>query len=155
VDQGAYILASFGKKTPDIILMASGSEVTLVYDAGKQLSDAGYSVRVVSFPSWDLFEKQDAAYKESVLPKKVKSRLAVEAGTSLGWERYVGLEGKVIGLNHFGASAPYKIIFENFGLTVDNVFRQAKSLLPKLKRVKPKISKKSVTRSTKKSLRRK
>ncbi len=110
--------------------MASGSEVTLIYDAGKQLSEMGYSVRVVSFPSWALFEKQDEAYKESVLPKKIKNRVAVEAGASLGWERYVGLEGKTIGIDHFGASAPYKIIFEKFGLTVDNVVKKRNPSCP-------------------------
>ncbi len=155
VERGAYILASYGKKTPDIILMASGSEVSLIYDAGKALFEAGYSVRVVSFPSWVLFEQQDSAYKESILPKKVNTRLAVEAGASLGWERYVGLQGKTIGIDHFGASAPYKIIFEKFGLTVDNVVKQAKSLLPAIKRNKPKTSRKTSTTKTRKPLRRK
>jgi transketolase len=156
VDRGAYVLASFGKKTPDIILMASGSEVSLIYDAGKALNEAGYSVRVVSFPSWALFELQDSAYKESILLKKVNIRLAVEAGASLGWERYVGLQGKIIGIDHFGASAPYKIIFEKFGLTVDNVVKQAKSLLPAIKRNKPKTSKKkTITPKSRRSLRRK
>ena len=155
VERGAYILASFGKKIPDIILMASGSEVTLIYDAAKMLFDSGYSVRVVSFPSWDLFEKQDKAYKESVLPKKIKTRLAVEAAASLGWARYVGLEGTTICLDHFGASAPYKTIFEKFGLTVDNVVKQAKSLLPAVKRAKPTIKKKSSKSKTRKLVRRK
>lgn len=155
VDRGAYVLASFGKKTPDIILMASGSEVSLIYDAGKALFEAGYSVRVVSFPSWALFELQDSAYKESILPKKVITRLAVEAGASLGWERYVGLQGKTIGIDHFGASAPYKIVFEKFGLTVDNVVKQAKSLLPAIKRNKPKTTGKTSTSKSRKPLRRK
>ena len=123
VERGAYILASFGKKTPDIILLASGSEVTLIYDAAQKLFASGYSVRVVSMPSWELFEKQDKAYRETVLPKKVKTRLAVEAAASLGWERYVGFDGLTICLDHFGASAPYKTIFEKFGLTVDNVVK--------------------------------
>jgi transketolase len=95
------------------------------------------SIRVVSFPSWDLFEEQDAAYKESVLPKSVLTRLAVEAGATFGWERYVGLSGKTIGIDHFGASAPYKVIFEHFGFTVDNVFAQAKALLKSRKKTKP------------------
>jgi transketolase len=155
VEKGAYILASFGKKTPDIILMASGSEVTLIYEAGRQLFERGYSVRVVSFPSWSLFEEQDETYKESVLPKKIRTRLAVEAGASLGWDRYVGLEGKTITIDHFGASAPYKIIFEKFGLTVENVFKQAKSQLPTVKRKNPNKSKKPSLRSSKKMLRRK
>ncbi|MCL4531419.1 MAG: transketolase [Chloroflexi bacterium] len=135
--KGAYVMASFGKKTPDIILMASGSEVTLIYEAGKKLFEEGYSVRVVSFPSWDLFEAQDEFYRESVLPKKVQTRLAVEAGASLGWERYVGLDGKIIAIDHYGASAPYKVIFEHFGFTVDNVLAQARSILkPRKSRVK-------------------
>jgi transketolase len=155
VERGAYILATLGKKIPDIILMASGSEVTLIYDAAQKLHESGYSVRVVSFPSWDLFEKQDKAYKESVLPKKIKTRLAVEAAASLGWARYVGLEGKTICLDHFGASAPYKTIFEKFGLTVDNVVKQAKSLLPAVKRAKPAIKKKTIKSKARKAVRRK
>jgi transketolase len=153
VERGAYILASFGKKTPDIILMASGSEVALIQDAGKQLFEAGYSVRIVSFPSWALFEQQDAAYKESILPKKIKCRLAVEAGASLGWERYVGLDGLIIGIDRFGASAPYKIIFEKLGFTVDNITKKAKSILPAIKRSPAQKRKKSVAYTAKKASR--
>jgi transketolase len=131
VEKGAYVLASFGKKKPDIILMASGSEVSLIYEAAKKLAEEEYSVRVVSFPSWELFEQQNDEYKEAVLPRRVKRRLAVEAGASLGWERYVGLDGKVIGIDRFGASAPYKIIFEHLGFTVENVVAKAKELLMK------------------------
>ncbi len=130
VEKGAYILASFGKKKPDVILMASGSEVSLVYEAGRKLSEEGYGVRVVSFPSWRLFEQQDEAYREAVLPRAVKARLAVEAGASLGWERYVGSNGKVIAIDRYGASAPYKVIFENLGFTVENVVAKARTLLP-------------------------
>ena len=101
-------------------------------------------MRVVSFPSWELFEKQDAAYRESVLPKKIQARIAVEAGASIGWERYVGSSGKVIAIDRFGASAPYKIIFEKLGFTVENVLAQAKSLLPKKKVVRKVKAKKSV-----------
>ncbi len=155
VERGAYVLASFGKKTPDIILMASGSEVTLIYDAAQKLFASGYSVRVVSIPSWELFEKQDKAYKESVLPKRIKVRLAVEAAASLGWERYIGLEGTTICLDHFGASAPYKTIFEKFGLTVDNVVKQARSLLPAVKRAKPKTKKNKTKSNSRKPARRK
>ena len=136
LSHGAYIFATFGKKTPDVILMASGSEVSLVYDAAKVLHAKGHSVRVVSFPSWELFEKQDKAYRESVLPKKVTARVAVEAGVSLGWERYVGAGGRIISIERFGASAPYKVIYENLGLTVENIVAQAKSILPK-KTAKP------------------
>ncbi len=109
--------------------MASGSEVNLVYEAGRRLADEGVSVRVVSFPSWKLFEDQDEAYRESVLPKAVEARLSVEAASPFGWERYVGLSGKIIGIDHYGASAPYKTIFEHLGFTVDNVYAQAKAVL--------------------------
>jgi transketolase len=106
-------------------------------------------------PSWELFENQDKAYKETVLPKRIKARLAVEAAASLGWERYVGLEGMTICLDHFGASAPYKTIFEKFGLTVDNVVKQAKSLLPAVKKVKPKTKKNTTKSNSRKPARRK
>ncbi len=138
VEKGAYVLANFGKKTPDVILMASGSEVSLVYDAAKILHEKRSSVRVVSFPSWELFEKQDKAYRESVLPKKVTARVSVEAGVSQGWERYVGAGGRIISIERFGASAPYKVIFEKLGFTVENIVAQAKSILPKKKAVKKK-----------------
>jgi transketolase len=133
VEKGAYILASFGKKKPDIILMASGSEVGLIYEAAQKLAEENHSVRVVSFPSWALFEMQDEEYKEFILPGKVKARIAVEAGSGLGWERYTGDSGRVIAINRFGASAPYKIIFEKLGLTVDHVLLEARSLLEKKK----------------------
>ncbi|MEW6028328.1 MAG: transketolase [Chloroflexota bacterium] len=140
LSHGAYVLKDFGRKKPELILMASGSEVSLVLEAAQKLAEAGRSVRVVSFPSWELFEKQDAAYRESVLPKKIQARLAVEAGVSFGWERYVGSSGRVISIERFGASAPYKVIFEKFGLTVENVAAQAKSMLPK-KKVAKKVNK--------------
>jgi transketolase len=124
VSKGAYVLKDFG--TPEVILMASGSEVGLIMDAAKKLNEEGKGVRVVSFPSWELFEKQDEAYKESVLPKSTTARLAVEAAASFGWERYAK---SVIGIDHYGASAPAKIIFEKFGFTVENVVAKAKELL--------------------------
>ena len=123
VEKGAYVLKDFG--TPEVILMASGSEVSLVLDAAKKLHEEGTGVRVVSFPSWELFEKQDEAYKESVLPKNIQARLAVEAGATLGWERYAK---SFIGIDHYGASAPAKVIFEMFGFTVENVVAKAKEL---------------------------
>jgi transketolase len=124
VSKGAYVLKDFG--TPEVILMASGSEVSLILDAAQKLHEGGRGVRVVSFPSWELFEKQDAAYKESVLPKSIQARLAVEAAASFGWERYAK---SVIGIDHYGASAPAKIIFEKFGFTVENVVAKAKELI--------------------------
>jgi transketolase len=125
LSKGAYVLKDFGEN-PQLILMASGSEVGLVYGAAEKLFADGTAVRVVSFPSWDLFEKQDESYRESVLPKNVTARLAVEAGATLGWERYAK---STIGLDHYGASAPYKVIFEKFGFTVENVVAKAKELL--------------------------
>ncbi len=125
LSKGAYVLRDFGEN-PQLILMASGSEVSLIYSAAEKLLAEGAAVRVVSFPSWDLFERQDEAYRESVLPKKITARLAVEAGATLGWERYAK---SMIGLDHYGASAPYKVIFEKFGFTVENVVAKAKELL--------------------------
>jgi transketolase len=124
LSRGAYVLKDFGNN-PEIILMASGSEVSLILEAAKKLAGEGKSVRVVSFPSWELFDKQDAAYRESVLPKQVVKRLAVEAGASMGWERYAK---SVIGIDRFGASAPAKVIFEKLGFTVENVVTRAKEL---------------------------
>ena len=123
VEKGAYIVKDYG--TPEIILMASGSEVGLILESALKLADEGVGVRVVSFPSWELFEKQDDAYRESVLPKNIQKRLAVEAGAGIGWERYAQ---SVISIEHYGASAPAKIIFEKFGFTVENVVAKAKSI---------------------------
>ena len=125
LSKGAYVLKDFGNE-PQLILVASGSEVSLIYGAAVKLFAEGISVRVVSFPSWELFEKQDEAYRESVFPKNITARLAVEAGATLGWERYAR---SVIGLDHYGASAPYKVIFENFGFTVENVVARARELI--------------------------
>ncbi len=125
LSRGAYVLKDFGEN-PQLILIASGSEVSLIYSAAEKLFAEGTAVRVVSFPSWELFEQQDEAYRESVLPQNVTKRLAVEAGATLGWERYAT---SVIGLDHYGASALYKVIFEKFGFTVENVVKRAKELL--------------------------
>jgi transketolase len=123
--KGAYVLKDFGDN-PQLILMASGSEVSLIYGAAEELFVEGISTRVVSFPSWELFEKQDETYRESVLPNGIQARLAVEAGATLGWERYAK---SIMGLDHYGASAPYKVIFEKFGFTVENVVTKAKELI--------------------------
>jgi transketolase len=127
--RGAYVLADMGDNSPEIILMASGSEVSLIVEAGVRLVMEGISLRLVSFPSWELFAGQEQEYRDAVLPPAVTARLAVEAGVSQGWERWVGESGKVISVESYGASAPYKIIFENFGFTVENVITQAKSQL--------------------------
>ena len=127
--KGAYVLSDFGESESELILMASGSEVALIYEAAARLSAEGVNVRAVSFPSWELFEQQDEAYRESVLPKHIRARLAVEAGAGLGWERYVGTEGAIISMERFGASAPAKILFEKFGFTLENVIAKAHEVL--------------------------
>ena len=127
--KGAYVLADMGDSKPELILMASGSEVSLITEAGVRLASEGVNVRLVSFPSWELFESQEEAYRNQVLPPEIKTRLAVEAAVSQGWEKWVGDMGASISVDRFGASAPYKVIFENYGLTVDNVIHQANQLL--------------------------
>ncbi len=127
--QGAYVLADLGGGMPEIILMASGSEVPLIVDAGNQLASVGVNVRLVSFPSWELFEEQSEDYRNEVLLPEVKARLAVEAGVAQGWERWVGDHGRTITMSGYGASAPYKILFEHYGFTNANVVAQAKAML--------------------------
>lgn len=129
LSKGAYVLADFGEDSPELILMASGSEVDLVLKAGEHLAAEGVNLRVVSFPSWELFNQQPQAYQESVLPPMINKRLAVEAGVTLGWERWVGDQGKVIGIDKFGASAPGDVVMAEYGLTVANVIEKALALL--------------------------
>lgn len=126
--KGAYILEDAENGKPDILLMATGSEVELVMGAAEILKTKGYQPRVISMPSWELFESQSQEYKDRVMPPEIRKRVAVEAGSTLGWYKYVGLDGKVIGLDHFGASAPAGVLFEKFGLTVDNVVEASLSL---------------------------
>ncbi len=128
VAKGGYVVAETSS-TPDIILMGRGSEVHIAHEAYTTLANEGVKVRLVSLPSWDLFEKQDAAYKESVLPRSVKRRVSIEAGITLGWDRYVGSDGITIGLNRFGASAPYELLYREFGLTAEAVLKAARGLL--------------------------
>jgi transketolase len=128
VTKGAYILSD-SDGTPDVILIGTGSELHLCASAADQLRGEGKKVRVVSMPSWELFDEQDEAYRESVLPKAVTKRLAVEAASSFGWCRYLGSEGKMISIERFGVSAPGPVALEKFGYNVDNVVAQAKSLL--------------------------
>lgn len=116
-------------KLPQIVLIASGSEVSLALEAYEQLSQEGIAARVVSMPSWELFEKQTQAYRDQVLPTSVTARLAIEAASPFGWERYVGPKGAVIGMTRFGASAPYKTLAEKFGFTTANVVKRARELL--------------------------
>jgi len=126
LSKGAYILAD-SEKTPDIILIASGSEVHIALKAAEELTSKGVSVRVVSMPSWELFEKASDEYRESVLPSDVTTRLAVEAGSTIGWERYTGSAGAVIGMNRFGASAPADVLYREFGFTADAMVAAAKN----------------------------
>jgi len=125
--KGAYILKDANK--PEIILMSSGSEVQLILQAAEKLESEGKKVRVVSFPSWELFELQSDKYKNSVLPKQVKARIAIEAGVAQGWQKYTGDGGKIISIEKFGASAPYEILYEKYGITVENILQTAKDLL--------------------------
>jgi len=128
LEKGAYVLSD-SEKTPQVILIATGSEVSLIMAAQAELAKEGIQARVVSMPSWELFEKQDAAYKESVFPKTIKKRLAVEAGSPLGWHKYVTDEGDIIAMHTFGESAPAEELFKEFGFTVENVVKKAKALL--------------------------
>ena len=128
LEKGAYILSD-SKKKPDVILIATGSEVTLILQAQEKLKSEGIDARVVSMPSWELFDKQSDSYKEKVFPKSVKKRLAIEAGSPLGWHKYVGDKGDVIAMNGFGESAPAEQLFAEFGFTVENVVKKAKALL--------------------------
>ncbi|MBA3017632.1 MAG: transketolase [Proteobacteria bacterium] len=125
---GAYILSDFDGK-PDVILIATGSEVHIALEAGKILEEKGISARVVSMPSWELFEKTSQEYKNKVLLPDVNIRIAVEAGIPMGWERYVGSGGAIIGINEFGASAPGNIVMEKFGFTSENIVQKATELL--------------------------
>jgi transketolase len=128
VAKGAYI-ASDSEGTPELILIGTGSEVSLCIKAAEELRGTGKKVRVVSMPCWELFDEQDAAYKESILPKAVTKRLSVEAGISQGWHRFVGTEGDTVSIDRFGASAPGNLCLEKFGFTVENVVAKAKALL--------------------------
>ncbi len=131
VAKGAYVLADAPGGKPDVILMASGSEVQLCVAAHDKLTAEGCKARVVSMPSWELFERQDAAYKESVLPASVTARVSVEMASMFGWERYVGSKGKMIGMRSFGASAPLKDVLKKFGFETSNVVAAAKEVLGK------------------------
>jgi transketolase len=131
VAKGAYVLADAAGGKPEVILMASGSEVTHCVDAYEKLKTDGIKARVVSMPSWELFEKQDAAYKESVLPASVIARVSIEMASTFGWDRYTGPKGKIIGMHSFGASAPLKDLLKKFGFGADSVVAAAKAVLGK------------------------
>jgi transketolase len=131
VAKGAYVLADAAGGKPDVILMASGSELSLCVDAYEKLKAEGIKARVVSMPSWELFEQQDAAYRASVLPPEVAARVAVEMAATFGWERFTGLKGKILGMGRFGASAPLKDLLKKFGFSADNVVVAAREVLRK------------------------
>jgi transketolase len=132
VAKGAYILADSDGR-PDVILMGTGSEVSLCVTAYEQLKSEGVKARVVSMPSWDIFEKQSDAYKKQVFPPEVKARVSVEMAATLGWDRYVGPYGKMIGMHRFGASAPLKDLLKKFGFTVDKVVEAARETMTQSK----------------------
>jgi transketolase len=131
VHKGGYVVAD-SEGTPDVLLIATGSEVYLCVDAYEQLKAAGVKARVVSLPCWELFEHQTAEYKDSVIPKAVKARVCVEQAASFGWARYAGDHGAIIAMNSFGASAPLKELQKKFGFTADNVAKTAKDVIAKL-----------------------
>jgi transketolase len=131
LEKGAYVLADMGDGEPDLILMASGSEVNLIMTAAANLAAEGVNVRVVSFPSWELFARQDKDYRHQVLPPSIKHRISVEAASSFGWDRWVGDEGIIIGIDKFGASAPGNAVMTEYGFSVHHIIDEALSLLRK------------------------
>jgi transketolase len=128
--RGAYTL--WESSSPDLILIATGTEVGLALEAGRKLAADGTAVRVVSMPCWELFEEQPSEYRDEVLPPEVRARLSIEPGVALGWKRWVGDRGDSISLEHFGASAPGAMVLEQFGYTVDNVVARASALLERV-----------------------
>jgi transketolase len=129
VAKGAYVLADAPGGKPEAIIMATGSELPIALEAHEQLSAAGVKTRLVSMPSWELFEEQDAAYRESVLPSSVAARVAVEAGIAQGWDRYLGASGRFVGMTSFGASGPFQKLYAHFGITAENVAAQLKAAI--------------------------
>jgi len=130
--RGAYVLADLGESPPEIILMASGSELGIIVEAGEKLVAEGIPVRLVSFPSWELFQEQSDEYRREVLPPEIVARVAIEAASPFGWERWVGDGGVVIGLDRFGASAPYEEVYQNLGLTSERIVEQAQGVIARL-----------------------
>lgn len=133
VRRGAYILADPGSKKPGIVLIATGSEVHFAIDVYEKLRAEGIQARVVNMPSWELFEQQPKQYRDEVLPPDITTRVSIEAGVTIGWHKYVGREGEIIGIDHFGASAPGKILLKEFGFTSENILNRVRSLLTRKK----------------------
>jgi transketolase len=129
LQQGAYILWGASQAVPEVILIGTGSEVHIALEAGRQLASLAINVSVVSMPSWELFDRQPHSYRDRVLPPAVKARVAVEAGITLGWEHYIGLQGAVVGMEGFGASAPGEVLYEEFGINAANVVARARALI--------------------------
>jgi transketolase len=127
--KGAYVLSDAADGKPQLILIASGSEVSLIVAAAERLTKEGVAVRCVSMPSWELFDALPKAEREAVLPPSVKARLSVELGVAQGWHRYVGNDGDTLSVERFGASAPAEVLLREYGFTVDNVYAKAKALL--------------------------
>ena len=137
VGRGAYVVSDPSSGDPELILIATGSEVALAYRAHQTLAADGIPTRVVSMPSWELFDEQDPTYRDEVLPPATRKRIAIEAGSPLGWERYVGDQGSILGIDGFGASAPQARLAESYGFTVDEVVRRAHLLLESVSRPTP------------------
>jgi transketolase len=132
--RGAYILLDSDRVYADVLLLASGSEVQFAVEAHARLAEQGIGAHVVSMPSWELFMRQSDEYREFVLPSAVKARVAIEAGSPLGWEQWTGPNGSIIALDRYGASAPYKTIYEQLGFTTDNVVLRALEAIDKSKK---------------------
>ncbi len=126
VSRGAYVLADAAGGKPEVLLLGTGSEVSLCVEAYEQLAKDGVPARVVSMPCWEIFERQEKAYRDSVIPLDVKARVSVEAAVTFGWDRYIGPTGAAIGMHSFGESAPAKALFKHFGFTVENIVATAK-----------------------------
>jgi transketolase len=129
VERGAYVVSCAPENKVDLILIGTGSEVSIALEAQKLLAAKGVSARVVSMPCWERFAQQPQAYQDSVLPPGVTARIAIEAGVTTGWQKWVGSHGIVMGIDHFGASAPYQQIYQQFGLTPEHMVQQALALL--------------------------
>jgi transketolase len=127
--RGAYTLREARGGNPDVILVATGSEVAIALQAAEMLDGEGAPVRVVSMPCWELFAQQDAAYQDRVLPPRVRSKIVVEAGIRQGWERWVGRDAGFVTIETFGASAPYQVLYEKYGITAEHVVAEARRLL--------------------------
>jgi transketolase len=129
LERGGYILAGNKETQPDIILIASGSEVSVALAVHNRLMDEGTRSRVVSLPSWELFAAQDQDYRDSVLPAAVRARISIEAGITMGWKAFVGEDGVTLGIDRFGASAPGGLVMEKLGISIDNLYQSARTLL--------------------------